>query len=418
MPVYKRLYRWNTHGFRRYHDPVKVFPDQLQPGWHQFNQGENLNDKEILTKFKTSINKQLQVKGMKNNKNQLKYLSSLVNFILSDIKYKYNYSKNAEKSTPFKTIHRLITSGHLNDNQLLDSVKKFQRTALSNISIPNHIVKHPIAYNRATLPINFDNLTSEHDIDIMATLDKLANKISRNKSKGNEMYQIFNNILEEQNELNVRNKARITKSGNLSDNLQLTKIKIDLNVLKDYLHRIEEQESQKNAMKQRIFDWNHSMKLMNEISNEKIVHESIFKPFSSLFSSIFPRKKGKDFKVKTQMLILDLKTNKNDILKTIPPRLSFNTRKVDAITISNSSSLNPTLVLNKIKELQFKNWKLIGDLYNEKDKVIFGRDIKIYNGGKNGKKSFILPTISLVTLLILVPWNSEKKIVVKCDDPK
>lgn len=392
MSLLSRCVRWREPGYIRYRSPWRSYANYTELNWERICRGKGLTDQQLLANLKDAMAYQHRNHVVIKDKNgQVHILSRLITFILNDIHYRKPTARN-----PFNTLYKLIRTGQIKDKALLNSIKKFQTTTLSNICVPTtKNGKLKSSHTSMNLPINLNKLNNQPEKDLLVTVNNLTKKFNTSNSKSNELYQIFNNILEEQHERN-----KVIKSG-ISDDLEHEPSKekaMDLNLLKEYLQRIEEQEIQKNAMKQRMFDWDRSLETMRKISNEKIVYHFLFDPISSWFHSLLPTRRERTV-LRKEILILNLLNDKSDRLKTIPSRLSFNIKKMDAISVSNNSSLNPVVVSNKIKKLERENWKLLGHLYNENDKIIFERDINPSVLKNKNRFWFIISTTSFISVL-------------------
>ena len=109
--------------------------------------------------------------------------------------------------------------------------------------------------------------------------------------------------------------------------------------------------------------------------------------------------------IESEYMVLDLKTGNKEKYDNKAERLPINTQNKDMFEIVNNSQLPPEVTLSKIKSEQQNNWKLLGTLYSNNEKVIFEKRIT------RTKRSYLSYILGTATLLMIsgVSYESYTK---------
>lgn len=249
--------------------------------------------------------------------------------------------------------------------------------------------------------------------DILEILDKLESHLLNKNTNTNDLYQIFSNMLEETKPENQLGKH--LQSSSDSDI-------INLDYLKSYLNKIETQEYQKKVVlkeQQRIYNWNTSVAAMNK-TNKLVLNDilSLFNPLTWIMSDKNRRIRSlwgvKNSNYFTEYKIYDLQTDKTTNYNTKSERFPLNIEHKDMFEIINNAQLYPEFILSKLKSQQTDNWRLVGSLFNDPNKIIFKRMISTSN---ISYFSYILKSVCIViscnilykTCICFFDWKKEIK---------
>lgn len=164
---------------------------------------------------------------------------------------------------------------------------------------------------------------------------------------------------------------------------------IDLRSLENYLRKAERDEAQRRKYaweEQTLYNWNqpsnHSLQLSagqllfsskNDLKRRptrQTVAERLFKrPF--LLSSFL---KGSKYNVQpTELLIYNLSKKLKKVIKLEDENSMFNINYKDLFGIINSSNNPPEETLTIINRFEDQGWKLVGDLYDNSQGIVFQR---------------------------------------------
>ncbi|CAL9730047.1 hypothetical protein MOUN0_I05292 [Monosporozyma unispora] len=304
-----------------------------------------------------------------------------------------------------------IQRGKINNNLIVKRIVQFKETQPINVNIPLKVPRPQINNPskkiklKPSLSLSLKD-TTQGKTDIVEVLDMLEAHLLNNTRNQNDLYQIFSNILEETNPENLVGKTSHKTMDNDTINLEY---------LTSYLNRMETQESQKQSVlkeQQRVYNWNQSVKNMNQ-TNKLILNDivSLFNPLTwltkknkSLQRSVWNLNSLKQI-IESEYMVLDLKTGNKEKYDNKAERLPINTQNKDMFEIVNNSQLPPEVTLSKIKSEQQNNWKLLGTLYSNNEKVIFEKRIT------RTKRSYLSYILGTATLLMIsgVSYESYTK---------
>lgn len=359
----------------------------------------------------------------KNNKQDLDIVKKLILNVLGP-KYQYEINKTATLQTISRKLKTIIESNKISDKVIFQRITKFRETQPINVNIPlnakkantktnlekydlqpslslslgqtNNNDKNITSRTLATTEGRSDssddmntfattnkvNVTNKKNTqnDILEILDKLEIHLLNKNTNTNDLYQIFSNMLEETKPENLLGKHLQSPSD---------RDIINLDNLTSYLNKIETQEYQKKVVlkeQQRIYNWNKSITAMNK-TNELILNDilSLFNPISWITSNknrrirSFWGTKSSNQIICTEYKIYDLQTNKTMNYDTKLERFPLNIDYKDMFEIINNAQLSPEVALSKLKNQQTDDWRLVGSLFNEPNKIIFKRMIKSNN---------------------------------------
>ncbi|KAL3235058.1 hypothetical protein RNJ44_02846 [Nakaseomyces bracarensis] len=306
-----------------------------------------------------------------NDKNSQIDKDSITYAVLKDICHTKGY-KNVDIVNATRNVKLLLLQKRLSDNDIMKSLEKFSSsTVISNIKMPAKGSK-----NNTSKPI-----VKIHP-DKSKTPSSLVNKV--HIKDGNGKTDIINKLKEE---------ARKSED-------------IDLQSLQQYLNLVEKREEQQRKMKKiekRMYNWKDVDEQFDLTAGQllfskedKVTAKSNIKVrrFMSRFNPIL------DILLRSKkryrpVLIVDLESKEHDH-KLLGKNFNlFDVNHSDIYGIINSSKVNPEEVLAVITKSEEEGFKLMGNIYNQENKLVF-------QGKNNSEASFSFSPLKLGILSLLL----------------
>ncbi|CAB4252706.1 Mrx4p KABA2_02S02508 [Maudiozyma barnettii] len=332
---------------------------------------QNFDHKSILSTSELTVVKQLKKKiyVMANSKGPIKN-DTQFNDALKQLSVNRFPSTLSPKQIS-NELYVLILQNRVSDNEIYRAIQNSRKDGdIVNVKVPKTQYSKKKIQNTKTHknPIPRDlkpQKTSEFDNLLQEILE-----IDHNHS--NELHQILSNIIEESNELQ---EFKSQSLGIEHDNNQ-----INIKILETYLHNIRNKQDQKKSVleaQKKVYDWNHSFDSLHTYNSKNIsVEMEPQRLFNREFWMSYVNKYFSNSKVQpikeSEYLFMNLKTNSESVETYNETTHSLiHLQQSDLLNIINRSSITPEEVLKRLKELQNKNWKLMGNITDSPEVLMF-----------------------------------------------
>lgn len=194
---------------------------------------------------------------------------------------------------------------------------------------------------------------------------------------------------------------------------------IDVKSLEKYLHKVEEQGS-----KRRKYAWEQAKKYNWELNfqgpldlsagqilftapGDRRVKKNLISKLLPLVSSTaahLPQKLAAD--EQKELLVYELATKTKRITALSDDNSLFNINYKDLFGIINSSGSAPEETLSVINQFESEGWKLIGDLYDQSQNLVFQRVVQAGNNPSERTVSHKKSTWLWTTVIIAIFYGS------------
>ncbi|CCD27316.1 Mrx4p NDAI_0K01250 [Naumovozyma dairenensis CBS 421] len=301
-----------------------------------------------------------------------------------------------------KKLYNRILTNKINDDYIYQLIKDTHPNKVTNIKIPNVNSKSQTSLaNPAKESINFKPQRHAH-------VEKILKQLLNYDISKKDMIEVLNALL-----INI----------SPSENTELSAGEIDggkaVNIvdLERYLKKLINEDIQKKKLKElqwKTYNWG------------QVVESPIFKPGSTLFeqyrlsNNILLRivdkvinarnylynNKARNNNIAKEYLIFDLKDKSRHKPSNILKNSMFTICYRDLFAVINSSEKPPEETLTFINEITKEDWTLVGNLYEDHNKLIFERPMKQKNSTVNRKKVLWVTSGLLVTSTLFVLYRS------------
>lgn len=263
------------------------------------------------------------------------------------------------------------------------------------------------------------NLTVPHEIDT-AQQGHQRPSLQIHPGKGEHLGKVLRSIRNNEDEQN----RQLTKGELFQDPGELREAAvqshINLQSLQEYLNKAEQGKKQKKYAweEQRRYTWDHFTNDSPKMSAGRLFFGHETKPARRSISKVIQRlwrttsvtgsihgtsssKEPKD------LLIYNLDRHSKVLIPAAHSNSVFNINYRDLFGVINSSGRAPQETLDAINALEADGWKLIGDLYDNSENVVFQRSANS-PGRKKRNNLSTSAAASIVALLMVLGYYNYK----------
>lgn len=305
-------------------------------------------------------------------------------------------SRLAKDSPEYEAIQALKTEGkgstrelcemimqhRIEEHDIWEAIKLVNQNRLANVVVPKKIEHRSVQQGHKKPQLL--KICPQSQDPIQKLLDKFQNAEARKESP--QKTSVFPDR-ETGNEVNSSQPE--------SEQVR----SFDVRSLENYLQKAEQQEShrRKYAWEQtKKFNWEHKVEGPMDLSAgqilfsapDKRVRKSLMEQLVAFFSRTsapLPQRSNDD--QPKELLVYELTTRTKRIAPLSNDNSLFNINYKDLFGIINSCGSAPEETLAVINRFESEGWKLIGDLYNQSQSIVFQRASPRAEGSSKGDRS-------------------------------
>lgn len=317
-----------------------------------------------VNRFKAKLSNAIE---RKQNPKKLSLESDAIESLLSKCSVRENDDSNS-----IKRLYYMILQRRISDDTIYDAITKAAHNNVINVSIPKHINK------AQSYPLNtkYQPLLKIYPQEV-DHLGQMLQKIQSN----DENTELNKTVL------NINGAQHVENSSTEPDSK--AHHNIDLRSLEIYLRKAERDEAQRRKYaweEQTLYKWNQPLNHSLELSagqllfrnkndfirrpmRQTVMERLLNRPFLITSSS----NSSKHNVQPTELLIYNLSKKLKTIIKLEDENSMFNINYKDLFGIINSSNHPPEETLSVINRFEHQGWKLVGDLYDNSQDIVFQR---------------------------------------------
>lgn len=316
--------------------------------------------------------------------------------------YKAILALKEDEKLSTRRLCELIMQHRIDEQRLWEVIKEAGNSHLANVIIPLRIEEQNTQQSRKKRK-QLLKISPQNRDPIQKVLKKLQNgEVDAEASQKSSIFSSY----ESQDDRNT-SRSQSENSRN-----------IDVRCLEHYLQKAEQHESQrrKYAWEQaKKYNWEQNYQgpenlsagqILFTASGDKRARKGLIGRLASLFSSpsVPDSQRSTDDESK-ELLVYELTTKTERIAPLSNDNSLFNINYKDLFGIINSSGSAPEEILSVINRFENKGWKLVGDLYDQSQSIVFQRQASSASPLK-ADKSFKRNTWLLTSIVVALIYGS------------